>query len=315
MTRLTRASALLCTALALALTACGEEETETTTPAAKGGAAAPAEVTCPDGKVRFGIEPYEDPAKLKPAYEVLGKALEKELGCPVELTIVEDYSAEVLAMENGKLDIAQFGPLGLVFASTRAGAEPVASFGDAEGELTTYKSGIWVPKDSAVQGLADLKGKSLALSEPGSTSGDALPRFALADEAKLDAKKDVKLEYAGGHPEALLALTNGKVDAAEINTQQLATSTGEGQFDESKFRRVWESDPIPNDPITIAKDLDPAFKEKVKDALLDLPKEDVAKVGAFLDVDPPGPMVAVTLKTYQPLFDLAETLGLTEKDV
>lgn len=312
MKSLTRTAALALAMLALGVAACGDDEKEE---GAATGASTSAKVTCPNGKVRFGIEPYEDPAKLKPAYQVLGKALERELGCPVDLTIVEDYSAEVLAMENGKLDVAQFGPLGLVFASRRAGAEPIASFGDSKGELTTYKAGVWVPKDSAIRSLEDLEGKSLALSEPGSTSGDALPRFALKDEAGLDAKKDVKLEYAGGHPEALLALTNGKVDAAEINTQQLATSTKEGQFEKSKFRRVWESEPIPNDPITVAKDLDPAFKEKVKKALLGLSPKDVADVGAFLDVDPPGPMVAVTKDTYKPLFDLAETLGLTEKDV
>ncbi|MEJ7891906.1 MAG: phosphate/phosphite/phosphonate ABC transporter substrate-binding protein [Solirubrobacteraceae bacterium] len=305
-----RPAALALVALALSAAGCGDDKTTPAAGSANGGSAA-----CPDGKVRFGIEPYEDPAKLTPAYEVLATALERELGCPVELTIVEDYSAEVLAMENGKLEMAQFGPLGFVFASERAGAEPVASFGDSKGELTTYKAGIWVANDSPIQSLADLEGRSLALSEPGSTSGDALPRFALADEAGLDAESDLKLEYAGGHPEALLALTNGKVEAAEINTQQLATSTQEGQFDESQFRRVWESDPIPNDPITLAAGLDPAFKTKVKEALLGLPPADVAKVGAFLDVDPPGPLVPVTKDTYQPLFDLAETLGLTEKDV
>lgn len=299
--------------LAVAVAGCGDEETtDTVAPVA---ATARQEAGCPDGRVRFGVEPYEDPAKLEPAYRVLAAALERELGCPVELQIVEDYTAEVLAMENGQLDVAQFGPLGFVFASRRAGAEPLVSFADGSGELTTYKAGIWVPKDSPIQDLAGLEGKSLALSEPGSTSGDALPRFALADEAGLDPENDVKLEYAGGHPEALLALTKGKVDAAEINTQQLATSTAEGAFDEADFRVIWESDPIPNDPITVAASLDPAFKERVKEALLNLAPAEVAEVGAFLDVDPPGPLVEVTVETYQPLFDLAETLGLTEKDV
>src|SRR5262249_38308600 len=154
-------------------------------------------------------------------------------------------------------------------------AEPLVSFADGSGQLTTYKAGIWVPKDSPIQSLADLKGKSLALSEPGSSSGDAFPRYALQTEAHLDPKKDLKIEYAGGHPEALLALTHGKVDAAEINTQQQATSTKEGQFDESKYRQVWASKPIPNDPITIRGDLDPAFKERVKTALTHLTPEDV----------------------------------------
>ncbi|GLZ40322.1 phosphate/phosphite/phosphonate ABC transporter substrate-binding protein [Actinokineospora sp. NBRC 105648] len=295
--------AIVLAAAALAISACGGSEN----PAAQGNP------SCPNGEVRFGIEPYEDPGKLTPAYQVLTGALQRGLNCPVKLQIVQDYSAEVLAMQNGKLELAQFGPLGFVFANRRANAEPVASFGDAQGKLTSYKAGIYVPKDSPAQSLADLRGKSLALSEPGSTSGDALPRAALA-KVGLD-KASVKLDYAGGHPEALLALTNGKVDAAEINTQQLATATAAGKFDASRFRQIWASDPIPNDPITVAGSTDARFKDAVRAALLGLKPDEVAKVGALLDVDPAGPMVAVDKSTYQPLFDLADTLGLTEGDV
>lgn len=268
---------------------------------------------CPNGKVRFGVEPYEAPAKLTPAYTVLTKALEKGLGCEVELTIVQDYAAEVLAMKNGQLDIAEFGPLGFVFASQEAKAEPVASFADAQGQLSSYTAGIWVPVDSPIKTLNDLKGKSLALSSAGSTSGDALPRYALMKAGF--SQSDVKLKYAGGHPQALLALTNGKVDAAEINTQQLASATAEHAIDPAKYRRIWESDPIPNDPITVWGDLDPAFKAKVKSVLTGLAPADVAAIGKFLDVDPAGPMIAVDKGTYQPLFDLATALHLTKKDV
>jgi phosphonate transport system substrate-binding protein len=312
-----RLTTLLLAFAALVAAGCGGGTDEKTPSAASGSSASSggsSDTGCPGGQVRFGIEPYEDPAKLTPAYTVLANALQRRLGCPVKLKIVEDYSAEVLAMRNDKLDVAEFGPLGFVFANQRANAEPLVSFGDASGRLSSYKAGIWVPNDSSIKTLADLKGKSLALSEPGSTSGDALPRYALQKQG-IDVKKDLKVEYAGGHPESLLALTKGKVDAAEINTQQQATSSQEGQFDAAKFRQIWTSDPIPNDPITVRGSLDPAFKAKVKAALTKLQPADVAKVGAFLDVDPPGPMVAVTKQTYQPLFDLASTLGLTEKDV
>jgi phosphonate transport system substrate-binding protein len=318
MRSLSRLTVLLLALGALVVAGCGgnddDKTTSSTGSANNASASGDSGANCPDGAVRFGIEPYEDPAKLTPAYTVLASALQRKLGCPVKLQIVEDYSAEVLAMRNDKLDVAEFGPLGFVFASQRANAEPLVSFGDASGKLSSYKAGIWVPKDSSIKTIDDLKGKSLTLSEPGSTSGDALPRYAL-QKAGIDEKKDLKLEYAGGHPESLLALTKGKVDAAEINTQQQATSTQEGQFDASKFRQIWASDAIPNDPITVRGSLDPAFKAKVKAALTQLEPADVAKVGAFLDVDPPGPMVPVTKQTYQPLFDLASTLGLTEKDV
>lgn len=278
-----------------------------------GGEAEGASATCPNGEIRFGVEPFEDPAKLTPAVKVLGEAIGKSLDCPVRVQVTEDYSAEVLAMQNGRLDMAMFGPLGYVFASQRARAEAVASFADAGGKLSTYTAGIWVPKDSDITGIPQLRGRSLGLGSIGSTSGDALPRQAIKDAGMT--KTDVKIDYAGGHPEALLALVNGKVDAAEINSQQQASATSSGTFDAAKFRKIWTSAPIPNDPITVRGDLDPAFKTALKDALLKLDPATVGKIGALLDVDPPGPLVSVDKSTYQPLFDLAASLGLTEKDV
>ncbi len=275
-------------------------------------AAAEESATCPGGKIRFGILPYEDPEALEPAYQVLADGLSEKLDCPVEVIITEDYAAEVLAMENGELEIAQFGPLGFVFASERADAIPMVSFGDAEGNPTTYTGGIWVPADSEIQSIEDLVGHTLALGSPGSTSGDALPMSALAEAGIED---EVTADYAGGHPEALLALVNGTVDAAQINSQTLATAEAEGTFDTSKFRQVWESEEIPNDPVTVRGDLPQEFQDAVKEALLGLPAEDVEQVGAFLGVDLAGPLIPVTVDAYQPLFDLAEVMGLTEADV
>lgn len=298
-----RLAAGLLLATTLLLTACGG-------PSSSDAASSP---TCPDGRIRMGVEPFEDPAKLIPAAEVLGDALERRLSCPVEVQVTEDYSAEVLAMRNDQLELGIFGPLGYVFAEQRAGAEAVASFGTADGELSTYTAGLWVPKDSDLTGVGQLRGRTLALGAVGSTSGDALPRQALADAGV--PQSEVRIDYAGGHPEALLALTNGHVDAAEINTQQLASATESGIFDPTRFRQIWTSAPIPNDPVTVRGSTDPAFKSAVRDALLDLDPRAVGEVGALLDVSPPGKLVPVTHDTYAPLVELADTLGLTEKDV
>lgn len=287
------------------LTACGGS--------AAGSPNADAPPYCQDGPLEFGIEPYEDPAKLEPAYNVLADALERELGCAVEVQVVEDYSAEVLAMRNGKLDLGQFGPVGYVFADQEAGAEPLASFGTADGKLSSYTAGIWVPKSSPITSVEDLRGKDLALGGVGSTSGDVLPRSAL--KVAGIAEDQLNLNYAGGHPESLLALVNGTVDAAQINSQTLSTATAEGTIAPGDYRRIWTSDNIPNDPLTIRQDADPELKKAVKEALLNLSAEDTEKVADFLDVTPPGPLIEVTRETYQPLFDLAETMGLTKEDI
>jgi phosphonate transport system substrate-binding protein len=293
-------------ALALGATACGSEEAA---PATAGD-----DTMCPNGKLRFGIEPFEDAETLIPIYQELGKALEKKLDCPVDVQISESYVGEILAMKNGELEIGQFGPLGFVFAEQQAGAIPIVSFADEDGEVSSYTAGIWVPKGSDITTVDDLAGRTLALSEPGSTSGDAAPRKALVDAG---IEQNVELSYAGGHTEALLALANGKVDAAEINSQTLASATSEGSFDESRFTQIWESGPILNDPIAVSPELDPKLRAEIEKAFLTLKPADVADIGKYLDFSTPSsqPVVEVTSDDYREVKGLARSLGLTEDDL
>ncbi|MDN5583199.1 MAG: phosphate/phosphite/phosphonate ABC transporter substrate-binding protein [Corynebacterium sp.] len=295
------ALAASCAVLLAAATACAP------------GGHGPDDPTCPNGKIAFGIEPYEAPDKLEPAYQVIADDLGETLDCEVDMQIVEDYSAEVLAMRNGSLTLGQFGPLGYVFADRIADAEPVVSFGDADGELSTYTAGIWVAEDSPVKTVEDLRGRQLALGGVGSTSGDALPRMAVSDAGLTE--DDLTMDYAGGHPEALLALKNGAVDAAQINSQTVGSASAEGTFDPDDFRQIWSSDPIPNDPITIAGDANPELKENLREALTSLDPETLTAVAGFLDIDPPGPLVAVAKDDYRSLFHLADELGMTPEDV
>jgi phosphonate transport system substrate-binding protein len=245
---------------------------------------------CPNGSVNFGVEPYDAGAKFTAAYQSLTSVMSKSLNCPVNLIITDNYTNEVEAMKAGKIDVGEFGPLGYIFAHTVANAQPVAVFADKNGKPVTYTAALWVPADSSIKTLADLKGHTIAFSDPGSTSGNLLPRYALI-KAGLNPDKDVKIEFAGGHPQSLLALTNGKVDAGEINSQQQATATAAHQFDPSKFRMIWQSQPIQNDPITVRGNLSPAFKAALTKALLHMTPAQLKLVDTELGVDS-GPMVA-----------------------
>lgn len=251
---------------------------------------------CPNGQVNFGVEPYDSGAKFTAAYNGLAKALSDKLGCPVHLFVAQTYTAEVEAMRAGKLDIGEFGPLGYIFAHRLAKAQPVAAFGDAHRKPVVYWAGIWVPKSSPIHNVKQLKGKTLALSDPASTSGSLYPLYALSQNRL--AKNQVKIKYAGGHPAALLALTHGKVDAAEVNSQQEATAKSAGQFNPSKYREIWKSSPIENDPITVRGNLSPAFKSAVTNALLHLTPAQLKLVDTELGVDS-GPMVRANDALYK----------------
>ena len=267
---------------------------------------------CPNGHVNFGVEPYDSGAKFTGAYKALTSDLSQNLGCPVSLIINDNYTAEVEAMKADKIDVGEFGPLGYIFAHSIADAQPVAVFADKHGKPVTYTAAIWVPNASPIKTVAELKGHTIAFSDPGSTSGNLMPRYALI-QAGLNPDKDVKIVFAGGHPQSLLALVNGKVDAGEVNSQQQATEVAAGQFDTSKFRVLWRSKPIQNDPITVRGNLGATFEAAVKTALLKLTPKQLTLVDTELGVDS-GPMVPAKDSFYTAIRNLvtAEHLKITD---
>jgi phosphonate transport system substrate-binding protein len=268
---------------------------------------------CPNGQVRFGVEPYDAGAKFMGAYKSLTSALQTNLGCPVKLIVTNNYTAEVEAMRAKQLDVGEFGPLGYIFAHKLANAQPVAAFGTMSHKPVTYTAGLWVPASSPITSVAELKGKTVAFSDPGSTSGNLFPRYAII-KAGLNPNSDLKIEFAGGHPQSLLALTNGKVDAAEVNSQQQATASAAGQFDPSQYREIWKSPPIPNDPITVRGDLTPAFKAAFAKALFKLTPAQLKLVDTELGVDS-GPMIPAKDSLYAPIRALVLTEKLGIKDI
>jgi phosphonate transport system substrate-binding protein len=223
---------------------------------------------CPnDGTVRFGVEPYEDAALLAPAYQPLADALSKALNCKVELSITTNYTAEIEAMRSGKLDIAEFGPLAYVFAQKLAKAELLATFSDAQGNPATYTASIVTYPASGITDLNGVAGRSFAYSDPASTSGHLYPAFALKSLG-IDPDTGVQAVYAGSHTSAFEAIRNHKVDAGELNSDRIATATAAGDYQPDQWVTLWQSAPIPQDPITIRGDLPQPFKNRVREALL-----------------------------------------------
>ena len=265
---------------------------------------------CPNGgEVRFGVEPYDTSAKLVPIYEHIAKVLAEKLGCDVKIFVTTSYNAEIEAMRNGKLEIGEFGPLGYVLAHQVAKAEAVAAFSNAEGKPDNYWASIIVPKGSPIKSVAEIKGHSFAFSDPASTSGHLFPALGLR-KAGLDPDKDVTGVYAGSHTASFEALFNKKVDAGELNSEQLESATQRGHYKDGDMVFLWKSDPIPTDPISVYGDLPAGFKKRLVEALqtLDLsglPEADRKVMGLS-----GTRFVPQTDGAYDPIRDLVKTLNI-----
>lgn len=266
---------------------------------------------CPGGgTVRFGVEPYDTAARLTPIYEKLGKLIGEKLGCKVEVYVATSYNAEIEAMRNGKLEIGEFGPLGYVLAHQIAKAEAVAAFGTADGKPDTYWASLVTYPGSGIKTVADIKGHSFAFSDPASTSGHLFPAYGLR-KGGVDPDKDIKPIFAGSHTASFEALYNHKVDAGELNSEQMESAKQRGHYKDGDLVLLWKSDPIPTDPFCIRSDLPAEFKNKVTQVLqsLDLSLLDEADrkimVGAGITR-----LVPQTDDAYNGIRDLVKTLNI-----
>jgi phosphonate transport system substrate-binding protein len=266
---------------------------------------------CPNGgTVRFGVEPYDTAARLVPIYQKVGEMIGEKLGCKVEVFVATSYNAEIEAMRNGKLEIGEFGPLGYVLAHQVAKAEAVAAFGTADGKPNTYWASLVTYPESGIKTVSDIKGHSFAFSDPASTSGHLFPAYGLR-KGGVDPDKDIKGIYAGSHTSSFEALYNHKVDAGELNSEQLESATQRGHYKEGDLVFLWKSDPIPTDPFSVRGDLPDAFKKRVTEVLqnLDLTTLDEADRKIMVGT---GVTRLVPMKddAYNGIRDLVKTLNI-----
>jgi len=92
-------------------------------------------------------------------------------------------------------------------------------------------SGIWVPKDSPIKTVEDLKGKKLAVYSLGS-SGITLARIALSEVYGLDVSLEGgDIDFVEMPATAMpAALSTGRVDAATLIHAQAYKATQDGDF-------------------------------------------------------------------------------------
>jgi phosphonate transport system substrate-binding protein len=280
--------------------------------AAVATAAPPAKAAdCPNGgTVRFGVEPYDTAARLVPIYDKIGKMIGDKIGCKVEVYVATSYNAEIEAMRNDKLELAEFGPLGYVLAHQVAKAEAIAAFGGADNKPVTYWASLVTYPSSGIKTVADIRGHAFAFSDAASTSGHLFPAYGLR-KAGVDPDKDIKAIYAGSHTASFEAIYNHKVDAGELNSEQLESATQRGHYKDGDLVFLWKSDPIPTDPFSVRGSLPEPFKKKLTEAVqhLDLmslaPADRKILVGAGITQ-----IVPQTDQAYDLIRDLVKTLNI-----
>lgn len=220
--------------------------------------------------LHLGIIPSENAQETMKEFKPLVDYLQKTMGVKVEATVATDYNAVVEAMRAGHLDAAMFGPFSYIMANERTGAQVVVARVGPTGS-PTYKSYIYTRSDSGIQSLEDLKGRSFAFTDPGSSSGYLIPSKVFLDHG-MSTKDFSNVVYTNGQDASILAVKNGSIDAACGDEMTWERSHQKGIVSENELKILASAD-IPQSPFAVSRDIDPEMKKKFVDAMLRVGQE------------------------------------------
>lgn len=217
----------------------------------------------------MAVTPSNIPTELFKASEAFAAELGKKLGVTIKVYMPTDYLGVVEALRNKTADLAFVHPAGYVFANWEAKAQIVAV--DVWHGKTSYTSRIFVRKDSGFKALEDLRGKTIAFIDPGSTSGYVYPMVMLIKKGLVKDRNPKtffkEAMFTGTHEAALLALLNGSVDAvASFDLAPVQYLKDKERVE--KLTYIAETEPIPEAGVIVREGLDPALVKKLYDALM-----------------------------------------------
>jgi len=171
--------------------------------------------------LRISFISYANPQQVASGSETICRYLEPYLGIPVKGLISTDYGSSIEAMRYEQADLAFVDPLAFMMAHEQIGAVPLLLEIYATGK-PVYYSCIWVRRDSGIETVEDLQGKTIAYADQVDMSGHLLPRdiFAragLLETDQLTGEFFKQVYFAGGDEQAVRAVLNGFVDAAGVS--------------------------------------------------------------------------------------------------
>ncbi|MBS0015113.1 MAG: PhnD/SsuA/transferrin family substrate-binding protein [Arthrospira sp. SH-MAG29] len=197
-------------------------------------------------QIRLTITDIHDPENLRKNYESFRQELEILIGVPVEFLVVNNPIEAASALRLNQVDIALAGPSEYVVITSRTNAVPLVGI-----TRPNYYSIIATKTPNNINNLSNLKGKAIALSDIGSTSGHLGPMKLLMD-AGLNPASDVEILMLRDEG-SIQALKQGKVAAWGGSAVDYATFLNS----QENFPILAQTVSLPSDILMVSSQIDP----------------------------------------------------------
>ncbi|MFZ5824088.1 MAG: phosphate/phosphite/phosphonate ABC transporter substrate-binding protein [Bacillota bacterium] len=275
-------------------------------------------------KLVIGFVPSSDAAGIETKVQPMSDYLSKELGVPVTTFVGTNYVGVVEAMGSKQVDVGFLNPLSYVLAHNDYGVKPILK--SVRRGSFRYRAQLTVRAEDKIpkcdtkkdptckDTFAALKGKKVAFVDPASTSGYLYPASFMKN-AGINIEKGQHFSdttFAGSHDNAIKAVYNKTVDASWTFEDARDRVSKEFADVKEKLAVVAYTDWIPNDTVSVRKDLPQDLAVKLQVAFMNYASTPDGKkvLQSLYEIDN---FAQGRPADYQPVIDMAKNMGIDVK--
>lgn len=213
----------------------------------------------------LGIHPLHNPQKLFEVFNPLVEYLSKETGTNIKVEASKDYPSYDKKLASEAFDFGLPNPFQTI-NSFNYHYEVINQVGSTD----LFRGTILVRKDSDINAIEDLKGKSIAYPAPTALAATMMPQYFLQTNG-LNLKTDTKTHYVGSQESSMMNVYLKKTAAAAtwpipwIDLQKNKPKIA------SQLKVAWQTSTLPNNSFTYHKNKVPKeLANKIRNLLANL---------------------------------------------
>ncbi|MEQ1858066.1 MAG: phosphate/phosphite/phosphonate ABC transporter substrate-binding protein [Longimicrobiales bacterium] len=227
----------------------------------------------------FAYTPVEDPAQFREVWAGFLAHLERVVEREVIFFPVQSNAAQIEAMRAGRLHVAGFNTGSVPLAVNCAGFLPSAMMAAADGSFG-YEMELLTHRDSGIESVEQLRGRTIAFVAPTSNSGYKAPSVLLESEFGLLADRDFTPAFSGRHDNSVLGVLQRDYDAAAVANTVIDQVLARGVGSRDDLRLLYRSETFPTTAFGVSSRLDERLAAEIVEAFFSFPWE-----GSALDAE------------------------------
>ncbi len=217
--------------------------------------------------LKMGVFPRRNARITYRLFSPMAAYLSSKLGVDVKLVIEKDFATFWRAVKQRKFDLVHFNQYHYVVAQKHFGYNAILM--NQEYGKSTVSGSIIVRKDSGINSITDLRGKTISFGGGPRAMQSYIVANLLLNQGGV-TNDSYTTKFALNPPNAVISTFNKQNDAAGAGDVVLQLDTVKNQIDTSQMKYLTRSDPEPHLPWAVTEMLPEVLQVKIQSILSNL---------------------------------------------